>query len=194
MGLNRSTVLAAVGTMALSSACGIDDQAVLEVDSLLISPCSGDEDRLFAPFRFEADFLRWYEQGNIGFLEMRDGFRAATLSDAVYMHVSDVEELKRILDANPDATLELDGDFIRLTLILLDSCPDSTQTLLASHGRIRFEQFDNWLDGRIAGSASFDLIDGRTAGETAIIPVATNANLTFELEVRRGPPYQEYTN
>lgn len=175
-------------------ACGNEDLAVLKAASLTVNPCSDGEPRIFEPFRMEAGFLRWYEMDGIGFLEMQDGYQAATLSDAVYLQVSDTDELEGILAASPGASLELDGEFIRLSVVLAGTCPDTTQPMVAGPGRITFDEFDSRLDGRIAGSATFDLLDGRTLGEEEALVLASDASLTFSLEVRRGPPYQEYTN
>jgi len=187
-------VLATAVLTSGALACGNEDLAVLEAASLIVTPCEDGEARAFEPFRMEAVFLRWYEMDSMGFLEMRDGYQTATQSDAVYLQVSDTAKLVGLLAESPGASLELDGDFIRMSVMLAHTCPDSTQPIVAGPGRITFTKFDNRLGGRIAGNATFDLLDGRTQDDGAATTLASDATLTFSLEVRRGPPYQEYTN
>ncbi|NOZ01964.1 MAG: hypothetical protein GXP54_08770 [Deltaproteobacteria bacterium] len=192
--LSRSCILAASACLMATTACANDDNALLLADSLLVTPCTGEQERLFEPFRFQADFLRWYNNGKTGFVEMRKGFRAATMSDAVYLEVTDIGKLKGILDETPDAVIELQSGLVRISLVLAAACPDGNQPMVAGPGLVTFDSFGNHMDGTISGSASFDLFDGRTIGDPDPTPLARNAFLTFSMTVRRGPPYQEFTN
>lgn len=172
------------------TACSPSDHAVLEAASLTVSPCDNDEDRTFAPFRLEANFLRWLQDDGVGQIEMRTGYRARTLSDTMVLQVLDLDTVSRRWAEDPEVSLPLDDTLLRLSVLLLSTCPDAAQAIVGRGGGVRFTKFDTSVGGHIAGTATFDLVDARPK-DAAVM--ATGATLEFEFEVRRGAAYEDYT-
>jgi hypothetical protein len=176
----------------LAAGCVHDDSAVLEAARLVVSPCRGDEPRTFEPYRFEAGFLRWAAAKDMGRIEMRDGFYAGTRSDTVVLEFPDTGEVRSRLATDPAAPLPLDGNLVRIGVVLNETCPDATQSLRAGPGTLTLSTFDTDVDGEIAGVATFDLVDARPGADATV--VAKDASLRFSMTVRDYPPYQEFAN
>lgn len=168
-------------------ACTTDDFARLEAKALEIAPCKEKKAILFEPFVFEADLLRWFGSENVGSIEMRRGYRAATLSDTIVLQFQDTSKVK--LGENV-----LDGKEIRLSLALLETCPDFRQPLVALNGKLVLERFSLGEGGEIQGNAVFDLYDEREVSYSSEAhPKATAVTLDFRMKIRNGYPYVEFT-
>jgi len=158
---------------------------------MTVTPCHGDDAKTFEPFRMDADLLRWLEDDNVGHIEMRAGYRAQTLSDTMVLQVLDIDEAERLFAANPGVPMPLDGELFRVSVLLLETCPDATQSMVGASGDVTFTAFDHSVGGRITGSARFDLVDARETGENAVV-LAAGATLEFDMKVRRGAIYDDY--
>ena len=186
-----STVIFVFGFVVV--ACGPSDHALLQAASLTVSPCQDHDAKTFAPFKMNADLLRWIEDDGVGQIEMRGGYRAQTLSDTIVLQVLDVAEAERQFAASPGTAMPLDNKLFRLSLLLLESCPDATQTMVGASGDVTFTAFDTSVGGHIEGSGRFDLIDARNTDDSTAVPVAAGATLEFDFKVRRGSVYEDYT-
>lgn len=175
---------------AMTVACAADDHATLDMVSLTLTPCDGRSARTFEPFHRDFPFVRSLRSDGQPpwILEMIAGERAVTESDVLVLQFADVAAVRKALDASPDHTLPIDGTQVRLSLALLETCPDATQSLEARSGTLRLDRFDP--DGGAAGLATFDLADRRVPGDP---PLATGARFEFDVAVRDRSPYQPYT-
>ncbi len=184
-------LLAAVAMLG----CSYADHASLEADSLTVTPCRDHQPRTFAPYRLDAGLLRWFAAEGVGTLEARTGYRAATLSDAMVVQFADTEDVRRRLTADPTTTFAVDGSAIRLSLVLAETCPDTTQPLVASAGALTLSSFEPWKGGHIEGRGTVDLTDARqAAGDPTASLLVRGARVEFSMKVRSGPPHEDFTN
>jgi hypothetical protein len=167
-------------------ACTTDDFAILKASALEIAPCKDKKTMRFEPFVLEADLLRWFGSEDVGSIEMRHGYRASTLSDTIVLQFQDTSKVKV-------GETALDGKEVRLSLALLDTCPDFRQPLVASNGKLELKKFSLGEGGEIEGSAVFDLYDEReVSNHSEALPKAAGVTLDFKMKIRNGYPYEEF--
>lgn len=173
--------------------CSSTDYGLLEASSLTISPCTGKDSRTFAPLRLEASMLRWFESGNVGGIEMRDGFQTPNASDAAVIVFADIEAIRNHLQNDPLVPMPIDGQFIRASVALRASCPDATVPIEGYDGSLVLFELDT-DGGRVAGIAKMDLWDRRARESHKNTPLATDVTMTFDFKVREGRPYEDYSD
>lgn len=179
----------------LTTACSYSDHAFIEAESLTVTPCQDHQPRTFAPFRLEAELLRWFAAEGVGTLEARAGYRAATISDAIVVQFSDTDDIQRRVASDPSTAFTVDGDSIRLSLVLAETCPDSTQPLVGRAGTLTLSSFEPWKGGHIEGQGTADLYDSRAvARDPATPPLVRGARFEFSMKVRSGPPHEDFTD
>ena len=186
----RSAVIVAL--LAAGVACARADTGLLAAPSLTMTPCTDDTPRTFAPFALDGKLLRWYHVGNTGQIVMRDSFEAATLNNAVVVQMNDFRAVLEQLASDPPLPLTIDGTDIRISLNLTQACPGATQDVEAENGTLQFSSLETGTEGRIIGSAKFDLIDRRARDAGKPATVAKDATLAFDFSVRRGRPWEEF--
>jgi hypothetical protein len=192
--LARRLLLPSALSCVLLAACGSGDLGVLSGDRLTVDPCRGDASRTFAPVRFEFDRLAWVHPiPSTGSIEMRRGHRATTESDLLLLQFADLPGSLAAWEADREAPLPLDGDAIRLSLVLNARCPDQVQPLVARGGSVRMTAFSPRDGGRIAGQAVFDLVDDRLRDAAGSPPAGSGMTLDFDLAVRSGRPQDVFT-
>ncbi len=181
--------------LAVASGCSYSDYAFLEADTLTVTPCRDHRPRTFAPFRFQAELLRWFAAEGVGTIEARAGYRAATISDALVIQFADTEEVMRLMASGPPVEVPVDGREVRLSLVLAERCPDTTMPLVASDGTLTLSSFEPWKGGHIEGEGVVDLVDARAAaGDLGTALRVRGARLAFSMKVRSGPPHEDFTN
>lgn len=193
MALKHRFSLLPVATL-LAIGCSYSDHASLEADHLTVNPCRNHKPRTFSPFRIDAGLLRWFAAEGVGTIEARAGYRAATLSDAMFIQFADTESIRRRLTTDPAAVFEVDGSLIRFSLVLAATCPDATQPLVAGRGTMTLKTFEPWKGGHIEGEGTVDLRDGRVASDPDAQPLVQGARIAFSMRIRSGPPHEDFTN
>lgn len=182
-----------VGALA-AVACSTSDYSVLEAQTLTISPCEDGLPRTFSPFVFRADLLRWFSAENVGTIEMRAGYRPSVISDEAVLQMADLRAIVEARTSNPNQAFPLDGQALRLSLSLLETCPDQRQPIEARDGEITFTRFEPWKGGSIAGFGRFALYDRRSLEAGEKTPLVKDVTFEFAMKVRSGPPYEDFTN
>jgi len=177
---------------AASFACTTSDYGTLEAASLTVSPCEDHQPRTFAPFHFEANLMRWFAAEGVATIEMRTGYRAVTISDIAVLQFADTDDVRRRFLQDPATRFSVDGDAIRLSVVLSQTCPDATQPLVAVSGSLTFREFEPWKGGHIAGEGTVVLADARS--DRSAVLLAKDVRLAFSMKVRSGPPYEDFTN
>jgi hypothetical protein len=192
--LAHSCLIASILACAALAACEPGDAGILVGERLTVDPCRGDSPRTFAPVRFEFDRLAWVHPiPSTGSIEMRRGHRATTDSDLLLLQFADLEASVDAWAADPEAPLPLDGETIRLSLVLNARCPDQVQPLVARGGTLQLTAFAPRDGGRIAGQALFDLVDDRLRDAADAPPVGPGMTLDFEVSIHSGRPQDVFT-
>ncbi len=188
----RLRVAAIVAMLATAAACAPADTGRLTAPSLTLTPCTGDTPRTFTPFVLEGLLFRWAQAGNTGQIEIRDTWEAATLNNSVVVQMNDLASVRKQFADDPTLPLAIDGTLIRVSLDMVQTCPDATQDVEAESGTLQFTSLETGTDGRIVGTAKFDLIDRRARAAGKPATVAKDATLTFDFSVRRGRPWEDF--
>lgn len=194
MGRTGRIVIVALLLIGSASVGCKTDWAVIETQGpLTIDPCSDGKARVFAPvYRMEANLLQLVGSTPVGQIEMRSGFRVRTVSDDALLVIDDVPAVKNALQADPATVFPIDGKRIKLALSPGETCPDATQSLVALNGTLSFGSFDTHDWGIIKGSATFDLVDGRTLDDPVPTVLAAGVSLQFEMEIRNGINFEDF--
>lgn len=163
------------------------DSGGLAAESLVISPCKGDQATEFSAFSMEFDRLAWISLNEtVATLELRKGHKAPTESDFVALQFTDLENTKNRWQAGEK--LAIDNDKIRVSVSFNQTCPDQVQPLIAHEGELFLDSFDVRDGGEVAGNALFYLKDLRTNEN-----VSSEVRLEFRVVLKRGSPHEFFS-
>jgi hypothetical protein len=171
--------------------CTHNDTGTLHGDFLVVHDCRDGIDVLFQPYEMDGNFFSLQHLGNIAFIRMQPGGQPLHRSDALVIQVSDPQFIKQRIGQR----IYLDNPLVRATLHVMDSCPNTTQSMTADEdpgdnevGHITFSKFGIGKGDEVAAVLVFDLRDERT-GEM----VGLGFEASFEFTVKVGQPYQPFS-
>lgn len=139
-------------------------------------------------FSLGVDFFAAETTGKGGLIRLQRGGRNLSLTDALILEVRDV----RMLRGEMGETQAVGPDQnIRAALGLFDRCPASTQSFQLT-GLVRFNAFSLERGDRISGVIErLEVRDGRP--ERGVGEVLGVLHGEFDFNVRKGPPYQQFS-
>ncbi|MCA9521805.1 MAG: hypothetical protein KC609_12560 [Myxococcales bacterium] len=179
------TALVALGGPLLGGCTWLGNgSGTFESTSLTLERCDGEDPKTFAPFRLHANFFTLNVYENEAEIRIQDGGRDPGFSNFILLHIRDWQYVSE----NFTAALPIDGQLIRGSLYLFESCPDSFQAT-SLQGTISFTKIGSSKNARVEGTLVVDVIDSRN---TATI-VAAGLSGDFKFRIAKGPPYETFT-
>jgi hypothetical protein len=170
-----------------------EDTGRLVGDSLTIDPCVDGRAKVIEPLRIGFPFQAWFSlEESVGMIDLRRDHRAATQTDVLVIQFTDLQAAMAAWQESPEDPLPIDDSFIRVSLAMQRTCPDTTTPLVGTDGLLYLNLFDTHVGGRIEGHAVFDLRDGRDL-DRLLPPAGSALALEFGMFVRRGRPYEAFT-
>ncbi len=177
--MKASAYITLIALAVTASACAEDSSGEFDV-----SDVQKHADCLGEVFPFEPDFLTARErQGSVGLFMQSQGGNFQGV-DSIYFEVFNASAGSTLDFTQPGSTLEAQalGEFEPGA-----SCPDLVESMYFT-GQIQFDEFNPEQDGTISGElVGASIMSGR---DDSVI--AGSVTGTFEIFVRRGPPYEEF--
>jgi hypothetical protein len=170
---------------ALSLGCTDVGKGELDGEFLFVDECVNGTDATFAPFSLNLDFFALEQLGSASFIRMQHGGQPLHRTDALVVYVDDAIYVQHRLGQ----PIPVDNPQVRITLHVMGSCPDTTQSMSAHKGYITFDKFGMTAGAKVKTRFHFDLIDDRT-GEL----VGYNFSGKADFEVRVGQPYTHFSS
>lgn len=155
-----------------------------EAASLTLDHCDGSDPKTFAPFRLKPNFFTLNVFENEAEMRIQEGGRDPGMSNFILLHVRDWQYVAD----NATSALPIDGQLIRGSLYLFESCPNSFEAT-SLQGTITFRKLGTGKNDRVEGTLTVNVLDSRNTAQVV------SAGLTgdFKFRIAKGPPYETFT-